>query len=198
MDKPWSWHPFDLPRPMRLHWRLGRLAEAGVARRLLLRLAALITNYLIGVVVLFLAPKRVRLLAKISGAGVRPLAWAWLVGLLGTLLVGALAGLAALGALTFPIGLLLGALYFVAGWLGLVALAYRLGADFLGRAQWGGGPLAGLALGTLILFAIFRIPLLGLVFFALVWLTAVGMAMVTRLGSGRRWSLDPLLAQEGA
>jgi|Deesub1362A_J573_1020465.scaffolds.fasta_scaffold01491_8 hypothetical protein len=194
-DAPWRWHPFDLPRALRFHGRLGRLAEAGVAKRIALRFAALITHYLIGVLVLFLIPRRVRLLAQVATAGGKPLAWSWLVGLLGTILVGSLAALAALGALTFPVGLLLAGLYFLAGWVGLVALTYCFGRGLLRRARWGSNPLVGLALGTLILFALFRLPMVGLGFFGLVWLAAVGMALITRLGSGRRWTLEPLLEQ---
>jgi hypothetical protein len=90
-----------------------------------------------------------------------------------------------------PIVLLFG--FFLSALCGVVALEFEIGRDLLRRAGWSGAsPLAALALGCLLVFAASRIPFLGPLFLALVWLTGAGVVLATRFGSGGRWSLSPL------
>jgi len=49
-----------------------------------------------------------------------------------------------------------------------------------------------LAVGTLLLFSATRVPYLGPLVLAAVWMTGAGLVLTTRFGSGGRWSLEPL------
>ncbi len=157
-------------------------------------LAGLVSQYLVGVLVIVAVPRVVRRLADSLSGGTRTLARFLLTGILLAAVLGAVALLSGFYVHTFLLPILLLFAFFTAALGGTVALAYALGRGMFQRAAWGGAsPLLSLGLGTLIIFAGTRIPYLGPFVLALVWLTGVGAALVTRFGRGGQWSLAPLL-----
>lgn len=173
-----------------------RLEARSGPERLGAALAGAVSQYLVGLLVLFVVPRRVRHLAQAMASGGRRLARYLLLGGLLAALLAAVGLLSVLAVHTFPLPFLLGAAFFLAALLGAVALAYQLGRELLTRAGWAtGSPLAHLALGTWLLFALSQVPYYGWLVVALVWLTGAGAAVATRFGSGRPWTLTPLLEE---
>jgi hypothetical protein len=157
-------------------------------------LAGLVSQYLVGVLVVVAAPRLVRRLANVLSGGSRTLARFLLTGILFAAALSAVALLSGFYVHTFLLPILLLFAFFMAALGGAVAMAYALGRGMLERAAWGGtSPLLSLGLGTLLIFAGTRIPYLGPFVLALVWLTGVGAALATRFGRGGQWSLAPLL-----
>ena len=82
----------------------------------------------------------------------------------------------------------------MAALVGVVAIEFELGREMLTRAGWyAERPLLALALGTLLIFALTRLPILGWLTLIGAWLTGAGVSVVTRFGSGRSWTLRPLV-----
>ena len=156
-------------------------------------LAGLLSQYLVGVLVLFTIPRPVRRLSEALEGGTRPLVRFLLTGVL---LAAALVPLILLTAFyvhLFPFPIVLVFAYLMAALGGVVALEYEIGRDLLRRAGWPeASPLAALALGCGLVFAATRIPYLGPYLLALAWLTGAGLVVATRLGSGKPWSLAAL------
>jgi hypothetical protein len=168
----------------------------GPLDRLGAELANLVSQFLVGVLVLFAAPRRLRRMAAALAGGGRQLLRFALTGLLLAVATAAVGLLAVLSVHTFPLPFILIAAFFLAALIGVVALTYRLGVGLMVRAGWSDQqPLASLALGTLIVFALTRVPFLGVVILAAVWLTGAGAAIASRFGSGEPWSLLPLLEE---
>jgi hypothetical protein len=101
--------------------------------------------------------------------------------------------LTALGLLTsavFPVPFLLVPVLLVMLWGGLVGLALALGRAIQGAAgMTRASPLAELALGSLVVFALGRIPVAGWVLTLLLAAPALGAVVATRFGTGGSWSL---------
>jgi len=53
-------------------------------------------------------------------------------------------------------------------------------------------PILDLAFGALVLFALTRIPIAGLIILVMINLLALGAIVATRLGAGGAWSLAEL------
>jgi uncharacterized membrane protein len=125
--------------------------------------------------------------------GGRLLVRTFLIGLACAILASAVSILAASRADAAGPFLLLGIL-FLAALVGVVAIEFELGRELLARAGWyADRPLLALALGTLLIFSLTRLPLLGWLTLVVVWLTGAGTSVVTRFGSGRPWTLRPLV-----
>lgn len=155
---------------------------------------ALLAQYLLGVVVLFLIPGRVRAMAGTLRTGGRRLARVFLIGLSAVVLIAAIGLLAVLSVQMFPLPFLLLGLLFMAALGGVVAIEFELGRELLARAGWyGDRPLLALALGTLLAFALANLPLVGWPALGGLWLTGAGAAVASRFGSGRTWSLHALV-----
>lgn len=175
---PWPWEP----------------ATPGPFSRLGIQVASLLGQFAVVMIVAFGWPGPVRRMADVFRLG--PLAWARFLAV-GALLAVALAGVGMLSVLsvhTFPLPFLLGGILFVAALLGVVSLTLYGGRSLLVRARWAGGsPIWSLALGTLLVFGLSRLPsYLGIAALAVIWLTGAGAALVTRFGTGGAWSLAPL------
>jgi hypothetical protein len=156
-------------------------------------LAGLVSHYLVGVLVLFAVPRTVRRLADTLAGGRRSLASHLLAGILLAATLLAIALLTAIFAHLFPVPIVLFFVFFVAALSGVIALQFELGRELLRRAgRSGASPLAALAVGTFLLFSATRVPYLGPLVLAAVWLTGAGLVLTTRFGSGGRWSLEPL------
>jgi hypothetical protein len=160
--------------------------------------AAYVFLFLVGMLTLFVIPRRMRVLRD----AFRPRIGGWLR-LLGVGACGAvvLALLSVLGLFTLPpllpVPFVLPLALFLAVWGGLVGLALAVGhavSRWAGLAQpW---PVLDLALGTLALYSLVRVPLAGPVILTLLGALALGAMILTRFGGGGAWSLAEFQPRE--
>jgi hypothetical protein len=175
-------------------WRLALLQDVGVRANFASLFANLVTIYLFGVLILYLAPDRIRHMSQGSSVGWRRIFRFFAIGILIFIFLSALGLLSLLTVQTMPLPIILGAVFLLSALGGMVALAYQLGKAILTRAEWSGrSPLLSLALGTLILFALTNVPYLGGIIFIILLLIGAGMSIATRYGSGKPWNLLPLM-----
>jgi hypothetical protein len=167
-----------------------RLAGAGAY---IDAVAGLLLQFLIGTLILYVAPERMRRLTDAVAAGWLDLLRYLLVGLLAVAGLGAVALLSAFYVHTIGLPFLLGAILILAALIGSQALALALGRGLLRRAAWAGGsPLVSLLVGTVLLYAVTRVPLLAPLGLAVMGTAGAGAALTTRFGGRRTWTLDPL------
>jgi hypothetical protein len=185
-----------LPWPMlapqmgtRLGW-LGapRLAAAGPYVE---AAAGLLLQFLIGTLILYVMPERMRRLTDaVAEESDRALpgdrrsigAWPRRCG----------AAFRLLRSHAF-LPFVLGGILFLVALAGGEALALALGRGLLRRADWStGSPLVALLVGTTLLYAVTRLPYIASVLMALLGLVGAGAALSTRFGGRRTWTLDPL------
>ncbi len=171
-------------------------AEAG---GLGLHAARLAGQYLLGVLVLFAAPRPVRRMADLLDRGGREMLRFLALGLMVALLLGAVGVAAVLSMHTFPLPFLLVGVFFLIALVGTVGLTYALGRAAL---RWGGlsdrSPLLSYGLGTLLLYAFTQVPFLGPLVLLAAWSIGVGVDIATRFGSGKPWTLAPLVEELSA
>ena len=178
-------------------WGIGQMQSehslSGRPGNLVSSLGALFTLGISGILALYLATERVRRVAdSLSGKFLRLALFGFLIGIL-VLVVGISSALM-IG--TFPITILLIGILFVAGLMGLVALAYAIGRSLLRRAGWQhGSPIYALLLGLLIIVALSRIPVLGALIFLFFTSLGLGAMISSHFGSGEPWTLKPLLEE---
>ena len=175
-------------------WRLALVKDAGVRVNFSVLLAGLVTQFMAGVLVLYLVPRQVHHMAHAIAIGWRQLLRYLAIGILLAIVMAVVGLLSILALHTMPLLIVLSMVFFLASLGGVVALTYQLGRGLLSQAGWSeGSPLTALALGTTIFYAITRIPFFGWVALVLLWLTGAGVAVATRLGSGKPWSILPLM-----
>jgi hypothetical protein len=196
-ERPWSWFPWIGPFAMRRRMLSSAFEGRGVFQRLLALFATYLSIFLVGGLIIYLAPKRIHFMAS-SLRGGRRIFWQnALIGLLTTIVVIGLGILSALSAITFPVSFLVLMGVFVLVLMGTVSVSYELGREFFDRAGWKGlNPLLQLAFGILIIFSAVRIPLIGLIVLIVVVFASLGVAIATRFGSGRNWTLRPFMEDE--
>ena len=175
-------------------WQLAGFENRGPLENLALQVGTLLGQLFAGVLILFIAPQRMRNLSTALTGGLR----GWLrLAVIGLLLATTLVSVALLSALTvftFPLPFILMGVLFLSALAGSVALAYRVGEALILGAGWVRvGPIGRLAAGTFVLFGVSRIPLVGLALIVLVWSIGLGVVATTRFGSGKRWSLSALI-----
>lgn len=150
--------------------------------------------YIIGVLILFAAPRAVRRVADKFTLTFGRLARLTLFGFLFAVLVLAVGISSALALGTFPLTILLFALLFSGGIFGIITLAFAIGRALMRRAGWGHlSPLYALLLGQLIVFSISSIPWAGKALFVIFACLGLGATIVSRFGSGQPWSLNILM-----
>lgn len=135
------------------------------------------------------APARVRRVAEGLQASQLPLMFA--AGVAATLLVFALTELLRATFVLIALAPIVWAAAGIGVLFGIGALALAVGH----RLQEGLGPanpLLAAAVAVLILFDVSLVPVAGWIALALIGLTALGSAVVTRFGSARGWSLEEL------
>lgn len=195
---PWAQPLTWPPRPVLTGWHSEAPAWRVSAPPPIEGLAAegvgLVAQYLLAIVIVFVIPRRMRRMAESLRPGGRRLARIFLIGLACAVLAAAVSILAAFSVQMLPVPFLLLGMLFLAALVGVVAMEFELGRELLVRAGWyAERPLLALALGTLLTFALTRLPILGWLTLAAVWLTGAGTSVVTRIGSGRAWTLRPLV-----
>ncbi|HEY43656.1 MAG TPA: hypothetical protein G4O11_06710 [Anaerolineae bacterium] len=175
-------------------WRTALFQDEGVRANFATLIASLVTQFLFGVLILYLVPDRVRNMAQDLSKGWQRVLKFFAVGVLMVVILGAVGLLSILAVHTMPLPFILLGILFLASFSGVVALAYQLGFAMLARAGWTSrSPLVSLVLGTLILFALTNVPYLGSIFLIMVLLTGAGTSIATRFGSGKPWNLLPLM-----
>jgi hypothetical protein len=197
--RPWVGVPGRTPwslRPDVRDWRLMSFGPSGVVRGLTADVGGWLAEFLVGTFLLYLAPRRMRGMARALDTGGVALLRQLAIGLALVVVLAAMAVLAALSIHTLPLPFILVGVFFLAALTGVVAISFELGRAMLARAGWyGQRPLAALALGTLVVFAASRIPFLGVVVLIVVALTGAGVVVATHFGSDQPWSLDPLIEE---
>jgi hypothetical protein len=175
-------------------WRTALFQDAGIRANFATLLASFVTQFLLGVLILYLVPDRVRNMAKDLSKGWQRVLKFLAVGVLMVVIIGAVGLLSILAVHTMPLPFILLGILFLASLTGVVVFAYQLGFVMLTRAGWiSRSPLLSLVLGTLIIFALTNAPYLGSIFLILVLLTGAGMSIATHFGSGKPWNLLPLM-----
>jgi len=147
--------------------------------------------YLMSALLLVLFPRRMRLVTQTVGSG------GWrvqlrllLIGLLATLASGLLVLLARFASVWFVLVIILSGAVFVLSFLGLIGIGLMVGGAVRRWAKLAPAPWIELALGSLVLFALGRIPVAGWLCFAIVAAWGLGAVLATHLGSGEAWSLQ--------
>jgi hypothetical protein len=147
--------------------------------------------YLTSVLMLALVPRRVRLITRtLQSAGWRAGLRLFAIGLLAALVSVLLVVLARFTFVWFVLVIVLTGGVFVLSFLGMVGVTLMLGGGLWRWARLAPSLWGELALGSLVLFALGRVPVAGwiLVGIAIVW--GLGAVLATHLGSGEAWSLQ--------
>ncbi len=153
----------------------------------------LATIYLSGILALYAFPEKIRHMEIYLSVGGRNLIRITLLGLLISIVVFTIGLSSSLTMETFPLAVFLGSILFISAFLGFVSLAYALGHLLTIRAGWDKvSPILAYLLGLTLLFALAKIPYLGLPMRLIVLMTGVGLITGTRFGSGKPWSLSAL------
>lgn len=196
-ERPWSWFPWAGSFGARQRFLAHASDGRGLFQRLLATLATFVSIFLASGLTLYLAPKRVHLMASSFRRGSR-IFWRYaLIGFLTAIAAAGLGMLSILSALTFPVLFLVFMTTFVLALMGLASMGYELGWEFFDRAGLKGmNALLPLAFGLFIIIAAIRIPLIGVFVLIVVVSVSLGVVISTRLGSGRAWTLLPLMEDE--
>lgn len=182
--------PLDLPIWMR--WNPFGVRLQGW-QGVISAVASWVYLYLTSVLVLVLVPRRVRTVTHtLSAAGWAGLARMEAIGLLALVLSGLLVLLARYAFVGSLLVIILIGAVLMLSYLGLVSLSLSLGALIRRWARMELSPWSELALGTLILFALDRIPIAGWLSTGLAAALGLGAVLATHLGSGQSWSLQEL------
>jgi hypothetical protein len=151
------------------------------------------TIFLLGVIILFLIPKRIAKMSRALQQSPSKLLRYLFLGILSGVLLGTIAISSALTFVTFPMTIILGIALLISSFFGSIALYFSVGSTLLRRADWGAAsPLYGLLLGVTILHPLVYIPYLGEVLKIVYASLGLGLVIATRLGGGGVWSLHTL------
>lgn len=159
--------------------------------------AGIFTFYLINLGTAYLFPGRVSAMNERLPRSVK----SWLqISLLG--LAAAVAGLvlmisAIVGLATFPYSIVIAGLLLAASTFGGVPVLLRVGRALLaGAGVKNATPQLEILAGTVIVFALISIPLLGIISMVSFSSLGLGLAVTTRFGAGRPWSLNTLSQED--
>ena len=114
----------------------------------------------------------------------------FLIGFLATLASGLLVLLARFAFVWVVLVIILTGAVFVLSFLGLIGISLMIGGAVRRWAKFAPSLWIELALGSLVLFALGRIPVAGWFCFAVVAAWGLGAVLATHLGSGEAWSLQ--------
>lgn len=154
--------------------------------------------FLTGVLALFAFPRPLRRLEDAFRRGGGETVRLFGLGMLTGLAVLLLTALGFFTLAAFPLPILLVVALFFAVWAGMTGLSLAFGRGInrrVGLAQ--SSPVLDMAIGTLVLFTLSRIPLLGIVILLLLASAALGAAVSTRFGTGGAWTLAALADAPG-
>ena len=196
-DRPLSWLPGREFLSQRHRVFLERAGLEDLGRRMLVSFATLLSSFFLGSLILYAMPKRVKYIA--DGISLQPTkSRGYLgMGLVGAVALGAIVLISLFSVFTFPASILILLILFTFTALGTVSISFQLGSWLLSCAEWNPkNPLISLGLGTFLIFSAIRIPYFGILFLFLIGLTGFGGALSTRFGSGKQWTLRPLMEEQ--
>ena len=182
----------SIPRDGMPIWvRLSPFGEHAAGwRGVLSATASWVYLYLMSALLLVLFPRRMRLVTQtVRSGGWRVQLRLFLIGFLATLASGLLVLLARYASVWFVLVIILSGAVFVLSFLGLIGISLMVGGAMRRWAKFTPSPWIELALGSLVLFAVGRIPVAGWFCFAIVAAWGLGAVLATHLGSGEAWSL---------
>ena len=166
-------------------------AHAGGWQGILSAAASWVYLYLTSVLMLALAPRRVRrVMQALKSGGWRERGRLFLIGLLATLASVLLVVLARFAFVWFVLVILLTGGVLVLSFLGVIGVSLMVGEAVRKWARFAPSLWVELALGSLILFAFGHIPIAGWILVGLVMAWGLGAVLATHLGSGEAWSLQ--------
>jgi hypothetical protein len=146
--------------------------------------------YILSVLVLVLVPRRIRLITRSLQSGRRrDHARFVLIGLLAVLASVSLGLLARYASVWFVLVVLLSGVVLLLSFAGILCISLMVGGMLRRWAALAPSLWVELALGSLIIFALGRIPFAGWVLFGIVFIWGLGAVLATHLGSGEAWSL---------
>jgi hypothetical protein len=186
--------PFAGPDVSEIHgWNQSILPVLQPAGRILAQLGALLAQFVVALILLYLIPARIRGMAHSMTLGPRRVVRNLVTGLALAICLAAVGVLSVLSLHMFPLPFILLGLLFASALMGAAAITLAVGRGLLRRAAWyGDRPIRALALGTLIVSALAVVPFAGDLFLALTLITGAGVAVATHFGTGSSWTLDPL------
>jgi len=160
-------------------------------RGILSAAASWVYLYLTSALLLALFPHRLRLIMQaVKSGGPRAQLRLFLIGFLAALASGLLVLLARFAFVWAVLIIILTGAIFVLSFLGLIGIGLMIGGAIRRWAKLASSPWIELALGSLVLFALGRIPIAGWFCFAVVAAWGLGAVLATHLGSGEAWSLQ--------
>ena len=183
----------SIPRDGMPIWvRLSPFGEHAAGwRGVLSATASWVYLYLMSALLLVLFPRRMRLVTQtVRSGGWRVQLRLFLIGFLAALASGLLVLLARFASVWFVLVIILSGAVFVLSFLGLIGIGLMIGGAVRRWAKLAPSPWIELALGSLVLFALGRIPVAGWLCFAVVAAWGLGAVLATHLGSGEAWSLQ--------
>ena len=183
----------SIPRDGAPIWmRLSPFGEHAAGwRGVLSATASWVYLYLMSALLLVLFPRRMRLVTQtVRSGGWRVQLRLFLIGFLAALASGLLVLLARFASVWFVLVIILSGAVFVLSFLGLIGIGLMIGGAVRRWAKLAPSPWIELALGSLVLFALGRIPVAGWLCFAVVAAWGLGAVLATHLGSGEAWSLQ--------
>jgi hypothetical protein len=174
-----------------LWMRLGPFgAHAAGWQGILSAAASWVYLYLTSALLLALFPRRMRLITQaIKSGGLAAQLRLFLIGFLATLALALLVLLARFASVWFVLVIILTGAAFVLSFLGIIGISLMMGGAVRRWAKFVPSPWGELALGSLILFALGRIPVAGWICIGIVAAWGLGAVLATHLGSGEAWSL---------
>ena len=160
-------------------------------RGILSAAASWVYLYLTSALLLVLFPHRLRLITQaVKSGGPRAQLRLFLIGFLAALASGLLILLARFAFVWAVLIIILTGAVFVLSFLGLIGIGLMIGGAVRRWAKLAPSLWIELALGSLVLFALGRIPIAGWFCFAVVAAWGLGAVLATHLGSGEAWSLQ--------
>ena len=160
-------------------------------RGILSAAASWVYLYLTSALLLVLFPHRLRLITQaVKSGGPRAQLRLFLIGFLAALASGLLVLLARFAFVWAVLIIILTGAVFVLSFLGLIGIGLMIGGAVRRWAKLAPSLWIELALGSLVLFALGRIPIAGWFCFAVVAAWGLGAVLATHLGSGEAWSLQ--------
>jgi len=186
--------PFSVPFRLDVPPVWLRLSPFGVHgdgwQGLLSVAASWVYLYLTSVLMLAFVPRRVRLITQaLKSGGWRERGRLFLIGLLTALVSVLLAVLARFAFVWLVLVIILAGAVFVLSYLGVISVSLMIGGALRRWARFTPSLWVELALGSLVLFTLGRIPIAGWILVGIVVAWGLGAVLATHLGSGEVWSL---------
>ena len=152
--------------------------------------------YLTSVLMLALVPRRVRLVTRtLKSAGWRARLRLFAIGLLAALISVLMVVLARFTFVWFVLVIVLTGGIFVLSFLGMIGVTLMLGGGLWRWARLTPSLWGELALGSLVLFALGRVPVAGWILVGMAMIWGLGAVLATHLGSGEAWSFQEVNQQ---